>query len=212
MKLGRADVALGIDVGGQRKGYHVVALDGARRLVGDICNPKSSEDIANIIARVKPRLVAIDAPAGWAETGKSRSTERELARAGIQSFYTPTREQAARAGAFYAWVFSGEKVHEAARRTHSAYAGTGSIWGHSIEVFPNATVRLLSGQRPPVGVSKSAWRRQVLSGQGVAENELPNLDYVDAALCALTGLYALDGDYQAFGKPSEGLLIAPAVG
>jgi len=212
MRLGPKDVAVGIDVGGARKGCHLVALNGARQLVGEGLNLRSPQAIAAAIAEWAPRVVGIDSPSGWAKSGKSRLAERALRQAGIQSFYTPTRARAARGGAFYAWVFNGEQVHAAARQTHPAYLGRGTVWGRSIEVFPNATVRILTGQRPPVGSSKAEWRRRVLTAQGILSEKFTNLDFMDAALCALTGLYALDGDFQAFGDPAEGLLIAPAIG
>ncbi len=209
MQIGENDVALGIDVGAERKGCHLVALSGARQIVGAPEVVHSADEIAARVAATKPAVVAIDSPCGWSAGGKSRRAERDLARAGIQSFYTPTRERAAQTPGFYGWIFAGERVYAAVRSTHPLYAGQGSIWAKSMEVFPNATTRMLTGRRPPLGESKSAWRRQLLDAQGVDQTRLSNLDFVDAALCALTGLYALDGDYQPFGDAEEGILITP---
>jgi len=209
MSVGPHDIALGIDVGAERKGCHVVALDGKRQMVDAPRRFTSAAEIAAFVAPLKPAVVAIDSPAGWSGHGRSRRAERELARVGIQSFYTPTREKAAANLGFYGWMFAGEAVHAAVRVTHPLFTGETSVRGKSMEVFPNATTRILTGQRPPAGASKTTWRRRLLAAQGVAAARLSNLDFVDAALCALTGLYALDGDYQVFGDQREGLLITP---
>jgi predicted RNase H-like nuclease len=203
-----ADIALGIDVGGERKGFHVVALDAARKLIGPPRNLHRPTEIRNLIAELRPAVVAIDAPCGWS-VDKSREAERALARAGIRSFCTPSRVRAERNPTFYGWMFQGERAFKAATVTHPHYGGGKTVRGHSIEVFPNATTIALTGQPNPAHVSKGQWRRQLLADQGIEQTHLTNIDYVDAALCALTGLWALHRDFVSYGDTAGGFLVAP---
>jgi len=206
-----SDIALGIDVGGERKGFHVVALNASRALVGLPRNVKTAAGIADLIVELQPTVVAIDAPCGWSDH-KSREAERALARAGIRSFCTPSRTRAQQNLTFYGWMFQGEQAFQAATPTHPHFAGGKTVRGHVIEVFPNATTIALTGQPKPKDVSKSQWRRQLLVEQGIDQTHLTNIDFVDAALCALTGLLALDQGFQAFGDQAGGFLIAPERG
>ena len=105
-------------------------------------------------------------------------------------------------------MFNGEAAFAAATRVLPLYAGQPSVAGHAFEVFPNATAHRLRGPQPKT-VSKVVWRRALLRDAGVDETALGNLDLVDAAICALTGLLALEGDFETFGQVGEGFLIAP---
>ncbi len=53
-----------------------------------------------------------------------------------------------------------------------------------METFPHAVAMRLRGHRP-VGVSKAVFRRAVLREYQIDESLLSNIDFVDAALCAL---------------------------
>jgi predicted RNase H-like nuclease len=53
------------------------------------------------------------------------------------------------------------------------------------------------------------FRRDVLRANAVNADYLPNADRVDAAMCALTGLIALQGDYEVVGDPDEGVVLLP---
>ena len=198
---------MGIDVGGARKGYHVVALDAARRFAGEPQQVPDAAALGPLMAALRPDVIAIDAPCGWS-AAKSRLAERALARAGIRSFCTPSRERAADVPGFYGWMFNGEAAFGVATRELPLFVGGSSVAGHTFEVFPNATAHRLRGPQPK-SVSKVAWRRALLRDAGVDEAALGNLDLVDAAICALTGLLALEGDFETFGQVGEGFLIAP---
>ena len=53
---------VGIDVGGKRKGFHGVALDGSRyRTHAALAN---SIEVVNWVTAMNPDIVAIDAPSG----------------------------------------------------------------------------------------------------------------------------------------------------
>ena len=205
--------SLGIDVGAKRKGLDAVLFDEtmvpseARRHAG-------VEEIVELIRQVRPDVVAIDSPPEWGRSsGGSRLTEREIRRFGIQSFGTPSNQRKA-SSAFYDWMRAGFEVFEAAALEGFARYGSGPVQGKAIEVFPHATAVVLAGCLPPRGLSKGRakreWRRSVLRAHGVDTENLPSADQVDAALAALTGLYALGGRCFAPGDPLEGVIVLPA--
>jgi poly(3-hydroxybutyrate) depolymerase len=69
---------------------------------------------------------------------------------------------------------------------------------------------VLAGCLPPREVRKATWRAAVLQTAGVAGEALRSPDQIDAALAALTGLYALAGRTTALGDPTEGVIVLPA--
>lgn len=198
--------ALGIDVG-VRKGLDLVLLDEARR----VCEARRRvrvEELPALVADLGPDVVAIDAPPAWARSGRSRLTERELRWFGIQCFNTPSDERMG-AHPFFEWMTVGFEVYRVLEDRYPRYRD-GSVRGTAIEVFPHASAVVLAGCLPPKGVAKHAWRRRVLREQGVDADALRSLDQVDAALAALTGLYALERRFSAPGDPLEGRIVVPA--
>jgi hypothetical protein len=101
----------------------------------------------------------------------------------------------------------------AGRAGFPAYAA-GRIAGSAIEVFPHATATVLAGCLAPARqapAAKRAWRAAILRAAHVPTAQLRTLDQVDAALCALTGIVALElGDPFAPGAPNEGRIVLPA--
>ena len=199
--------AIGIDVGGVGKGFHAVALhDGA-------FEPYSSTSIEElgIWCRARaPLVVAIDAPCKWSN-GKqpSRLAERQLAIGGktIQCFRTPTRESAT-PKPFYGWVFNGEELYEEFNPDFMLFDGTRRDGRVVIETFPHAIMCALAGRlvsaRPKV-----ARRREMLRNLGYNDRVLANIDFVDAALCAITAERFLLGRTISFGDADEGLIVVP---
>lgn len=199
--------ALGIDVG-VRKGLDLVLLDGDRR-VHETLRRVSVADLTKIVPDLEPDCVAIDGPPGWAESGRSRLTERELRWFGIQCFNTPSDPTMAE-HPFYEWMTIAFSAFEAVAERYPRWRG-GGVRGHAIEVFPHASAVVLAGALPPSGVRVTAWRREVLRGRGVDPSALRSADQVDAALAALTGLHALERRFSAPGDPREGQIVVPAV-
>jgi hypothetical protein len=110
---------------------------------------------------------------------------------------------------FYEWMTIGFAAFEAVAEGFPRYRG-GSARGHAIEVFPHASAVVLAGHLPPKGISPHAWRREILRAHGVDASVLRSSDQVDAALAALTGLYALERRFSAPGDPREGQIVVPA--
>jgi predicted nuclease with RNAse H fold len=205
--------SLGIDVGATGKGLDAVVLD-ERLMPSEARRHLRVEEVGDLIRQVRPDVVAIDSPPAWGRSpGGSRLTEREIRRFGIQSFGTPSDPKKANS-VFYDWMRAGFAVFEAAAQGGFARYASGPVAGTAIEVYPHATAVVLAGCLPPSGTTtgrtKREWRRGVLRAQGVATEDLRSSDQVDAALAALTGLYALGGRCFAPGDPLEGVIVLPA--
>ncbi|HEX6230943.1 MAG TPA: DUF429 domain-containing protein [Actinomycetota bacterium] len=198
--------SLGVDVG-VRKGLDLVLLDRGR-MVHDALRGVRVDELADVVSAIAPDVVAIDSPPAWASTGRSRRTERELRWFGIQCFNTPSDERMGE-HPFYEWMTVGFAAFRAISDSFPRYRG-GPVKGTAIEVFPHATAVVLGGHLPPSGVPPHAWRREVLREAGVDAAGLRSADQVDAALAALTGLYALERRFSAPGDPKEGLIVVPA--
>jgi predicted nuclease with RNAse H fold len=200
--------ALGIDVG-VGKGLDLVLLDDDRRPVW-VRSRVGVDELGEHVERAGADVLAIDAPHAWAPTGRSRLTERLLAEMNLHAFNTPS---AAHAGTnrFYAWMETGFRVFAVAADHGFPRYAAGDPRRTAMEVFPHASAAVLSGCLPPRGVTKRAWRARVLGAHGVATRELTSSDRIDAALCALTGILALEGKRFAPGDPREGVIVLPAV-
>jgi predicted nuclease with RNAse H fold len=199
--------SLGIDVG-VGKGLDVVLLD--ERLVPLWVSSRTPVgDVERLIGELRPDVVAIDSPPRWAASGRSRLTERELAALNISSFNTPSRSHGA-GNRFFAWMEVGFEVFERAAAAGFPTYAAGSPRGKALEVFPHASAVVLAGCLPPTGVRKREFRTAVLRNEGVRTDELGTQDRIDAALAALTGLFALEGRRFAPGDPREGVIVVPS--
>jgi predicted nuclease with RNAse H fold len=196
---------MGVDVS-VRRGLDVVALDEFGRLVRARAR-QSLPDLETALGELKPDVVAIDSPPGWARAGRSRPLERELARLGISMYATP---QDPGDHPFYRWMRVGFEVFAAAaRHGYPLYRGGAKVQGCAVEVFPHASAVTLRGHLPPRGARKSIWRRAVLVEAGVEDSPLGTVDQLDAALAALTGLRCLQGRGCVVGVPGESVLVLP---
>jgi predicted RNase H-like nuclease len=198
--------SLGVDVG-VAKGLDLVLLDGGRAIL-DTQRRVRPPDLRAIVDEAEPDVVAIDAPPTWALSGRSRLTERELRWFGIQCFNTPSDTRMAD-HPFYGWMTVGFEAFARIAERFPRYRG-GHVRGTAIEVFPHASAVVLAGCLPPSSMPKQRWRRFVLRRCGVDADGLRSADQVDAALAALTGLFALEHRFSAPGDPREGLIVVPA--
>ena len=201
--------SLGVDVAAQRKGLDAVLLDESMVPV-ETGRRMTAADVGTLIAESRPHIVAIDAPPAWGlRSGGSRLTEQEIRRLGIQSFGTPSDPKKAKS-AFYDWMRAGFRVFEVAAEHGFDRYRSGPAANTAIEVFPHASAVVLAGCLQPKTVRKREWRSGVLASKGVSVDKLRSVDQIDAALAALTGLYALRGRLSALGDPKEGVIVLPA--
>ena len=57
---------------------------------------------------------------------------------------------------------------------------------------------------------KRETRRTALRKPGYEVSMLSNVDFVDAALCAVTAAAFAQGSYRLFGERNEGFIVVPA--
>lgn len=199
----------GIDIGGTKKGCHLVVLHG-----NDIvCSIRSGDPdhLARTCEELGAVAVGIDSPCQWGQPQSGRLAEKALAKERIFSFATPTRERAAAStSGFYGWMFCGERVYQAVAATHPLlsevrYAG-GKV---CFETFPHAVTCAMLGTAEASAKRKRVQRRQILRDAGIDPTPLKSIDAVDAALCALTAQYVLVGRGKAYGDTEGGYIFVP---
>lgn len=203
------NIVAGIDVGGDKKGCHLVVLQGTSIL----CSFKSKApgDLAATCAEYAVTAIGIDAPCRWSQDGAGRLAEKELAKDKIFCFSTPTLERAlASTSGFYGWMFRGEGVFATFAPvypllTERRYAG-GPV---TFETFPHAITCWLLGKDVASAKRKRVQRRKLLEDAGIDTSALTSIDAVDAALCALTAQYLLRGKTHTYGDAQGGYIFVP---
>ena len=200
-------IVVGVDVGGERKGFHAVALQN-----GTFVATLAHTDPAVIVSwcrQLKAVVVAVDAPCGWSAGGASRLAERSLAIGAhkIHCFATPTRARASRSN-FYKWVFNGERLYRQLAKHYVLFDGSRRAGQACFETFPHAVVCALAG-RVVAARPKRETRRNALRQRGYDVGSLTNVDFVDAGLCAITAAAFVRGRVKLFGNKVEGFIVVP---
>lgn len=200
---------IGIDVGGDRKGFHAVALTGGKYTV-----PFTTKCIDELVAwchKVKGSVIAVDAPCRWSKDEGARPAERELMNKGIWCFSTPTRHTAdTHLKNHYGWMLRGMKLFEALEPSHPlCCAFPSSSEKYCFETFPHAVTWHLRGGDADAS-NKRSQRREILEKNGVDIAKLTNIDLVDAAICALVAHRVVTGEsYLTYGDVSAGFIVVP---
>lgn len=209
MKLTRA--VAGIDIGGDRKGNHLVILRGTD-LVCKVSKETPEQMLAQCL-RHDVAAVGIDAPCQWRAGETGRHAERALAQQKIFSFATPTRELAvANQTGFYGWMFNGERIYNVFAPHFPIYRNSGKFDRVCFETFPHAITCALLTREVASAKQKRAQRRQILAEAGIQTRPLRSIDEIDAALCALTANFLLDGRVVVHGDESGGFIVVPSSG
>lgn len=136
-------IIIGIDVGGEQKGFHAVAFNGEK-----LASIKDGPDPAQIVDWCichEAEVVAVDAPCQWSKSGSSRFVERELGKYGIGCFATPSRDRALKSN-FHKWVLNGERLYQSLANQYPLFVGERSDGHTCIETFPHAVVCAMAGQ------------------------------------------------------------------
>jgi len=206
------EMVVGVDVGGGSKGFHAVALkDGFYHGRFKSCD---AAELAQWCAKtLRASMIAVDAPCRWSITGKSRPAERELQGRGIHCFFTPTREVAeAHPGSYFAWMFNGEALFKALEKDYSLCRALPKPGERCcFETFPHAITWHLRGGNADAKRKRSE-RLQLLEKYRIATEQLTNIDWMDAAICALAANIAASGKaLEAFGEDRTGFIITPGM-
>lgn len=203
---------VGVDVGGARKGFHAVAL--AEGVYRDRLQTRSARELARWIRHdIGAQAVAIDAPCRWRSGKTGRAAELQLMKQGIRCFLTPTRREAVEnATGYYDWMLCGEALFRALESTHPlCRAGMSVARGYSFETFPHAITWHLRGGNADASL-KRPQRLALLRAHGVRVADLTNMDWIDAALCALAADYLASGKHMVIrGNARTGYIVVPAV-
>jgi len=202
----------GVDVGGPKKGFHAVLLREGAIASDGIRHSVSAKEIAAWCRDRRALVIGVDAPCRFrAAGGEARLAERELMRERMACFVTPTLEKArTQPSGFYDWMLNGAELYRELERSHALFAGGAWRAGRPIcfETFPHAIACALAGRRLPASEKRVA-RRNLLNNAGIDVSKLPNLDYLDAALCAFAASYLAIGSFKLYGDLEGGLIVVP---
>ncbi len=206
---GPGSIVVGVDVGGPKKGFHAVALqDGHYHEQFSTLLPT---EIAAWCRRLTAAAVGIDAPCRWSLTGRARPCERALAAEGLHTFATPSQAKGA-VNPFYRWMVNGADLYRCLAPDYHLYNGQRSVSGRvCVETFPHAVACALAGKTLSAK-QKRADRSRLLQAAGIATDALTNLDWIDAALCALAAHHLATGTFKTYGDAAEGLIVVPLSG
>jgi predicted nuclease with RNAse H fold len=166
-------VWVGVDVGGQRKGFDVAVIDD--REVLSLRARLTCQQVVDLVMAHQPRITAIDSPRSCAPAGQTaRDGERQLNKSICGIRWTPD-ESHVHASAYYAWIIEGLALFGALAE-HGAEV---------IEVFPTASWTRWQGKRGTR--SRAAWTRQGLTALGLeGVPARTNQDQRDAIAAAVT--------------------------
>jgi len=199
--------AIGIDVGGHKKGFHGCAVDGHEVIRG----PERLPDIraaVDWVVEMDPTMVGIDCPRSCAPNGESsREDERALAKAVCGIRWTPERSRLA-GNPYYEWVEHGLQLY-------AALAEAGIPDACLIEVFPTAAWTVWAGKRGKV--RRADWSAAALADLGLAGVHRRRLsqDDRDAIAAALVARLHDEGQTHAYGEikvPAHAPASAPRGG
>ena len=201
-----AQIVIGVDVGGLRKGFHAVALREGR-----FFKKFATLDPGEVVRwcrELYTSVVGIDAPCCWSLTGRARPCERALAAESLHAFATPSREVGER-HPFYRWMCNGAELYRLLTPQYDLFDGRHAA-SHPVcfETFPHAVAWALAGMILP---AKQKWndRPRLLQEAGLSTESLTNIDMVDAALCTFTAYHLLAGTFKTYGDAAEGFIVVP---
>lgn len=200
---------VGIDVGAENNGFHLVAMHGAQ-VVGAIktLDPGEARDWC---IRVGSKYVVVDAPCGWrlGEARNCRECEELLSTMGYSSYPTPRRDLA-NSNPNYSWMLNGERLYTALQIDYPLFRGTAPEGRMCFETYPYVASCGLAGRKLKAD-NKARDRRDIIRAAGIDDRPLRNQDFIDAAICALVG-YSIAIDYWCIcGNSAEGFIVFPPV-
>ncbi len=181
--------ALGVDVGGRRKGFDVAVVEGRRLLHHE--RRCTVADVVALAADAPPAAIGVDAPRGCAPAGTlSRPDERALSRAVCAIRFTPDAARVRAGGAFYEWIRHGLELYAALDRRLPGVP--------AVEVFPTAAWTLWNGPRG--SVTRAAWSARALAGLGLeGVPTRTGQDLRDAIAAAVTAQRFAQGEAASYG-------------
>ena len=186
---------MGIDVGGERKGFDIAVVDQGLNLVAAGARLRV-HDVIELVKEWKPAVIAIDSPCEPAPPGDHlRECELQLNGAVCGIRWTPDIT-AIEASNYYAWIRNGFKLYEALRVLPDA---------ETIEVFPTASWTRWAGKRV---ARRARWTREALAQLPVSGLPLrSNQDFRDSVAAAVTAWQYSRNQTESFGP-----IVVPLTG
>ena len=178
---------MGIDVGGERKGFDVAVIDADLHLT-DVGARLDVPAVVELIRSCSPLVVAIDSPRKAAPAGAHlRECERQLNAAICGIRWTPD-SATINSASYYSWIRCGFNLYDAIQS---------AVETDVIEVFPTASWTRWIGKRLE---SRARWTREgpaslPISGLPVRHNQ----DLRDAVAAAVTAWQHSTGRSEKFG-------------
>lgn len=200
-------VVVGIDVGAESNGFHLVALKGTAIIGAE--NIRKPEEARAWCTMIGAQFVIVDAPSGWRVSTERhcRECEEILSQLGYSSYPTPIREVALDS-TNYSWMLNGERLYAALQADYPIFQGETPERQMCFETYPYVASCGLAGRKLKAD-TKNRDRREIIRAAGINDGYLRNQDFVDAAICALVGLSVAINYYSACGNPQEGFIIYP---
>lgn len=173
----------GIDVGGERKGFHIAVLDCGSGQIISLSNSNSPSQVAGHLATLQTlECIAIDCPPRCQIRGpETRLAERDLHKEGFRVQWTRRAPMPPPD-----WMVNGENLWRTLQNRLEQV--------QIIETFPTAVSRSL--EDCAVVLPLALLKGDVLTRSGYK-------DFVDAALCAWTASRFLEGRASPIGVEDE---------
>ena len=129
-------------------------------------------------------------------------------------FPTPTLERAQQhPKGYYDWMLNGMALYDALEDSHPRLKDSARIrrQAYSFETYPYAITKAFFGKAVSAKL-KRAQRAKLLAHLGIDLSPLRNIDWIDAACCALTArkLQTQTTDCTIHGNAQSGFLIVPS--
>lgn len=201
-----APCALGIDLRSGPRYPTGLAVLGADRRLWLLQTARTDDEIAAVVARFPPAIVAIDAPLGLPEGrccadpacacarfGILRAVDRACIAAGFRPFPTLLPSMV---GLTLRGIALAERL--------------GAVGLRVVEVYPGMAQDVLGIPRKRQGVDALARGLRRVGVRGLPRARRVTHDELDAATCALVGVLHLAGRTATMGPPSPVPLVYPA--
>jgi predicted RNase H-like nuclease len=109
-------------------------------------------------------------------------------------------------------MLNGERLYRALAPTYPLLTDSRYSEGRvTFETFPHAVTSAMLGRAVASAKLKRHQRRQLPETAGIDTRALKSIDAIDAALCASTAKYLLEGRTHAYGDAAGGYILVPAV-
>jgi hypothetical protein len=129
----------------------------------------------------------------------------------ISCFATPSFAIAKRHPSnYYSWMLNGAALYaELLSSGYKLFAGRLEPRRPTcFETFPHAIACALQGKIVSAK-HKRPVRRALLQRNGIDTRALTNIDWIDAALCALAACHLVSGSIESYGDGEDGFIVVP---